>query len=431
MSHWSADVIVVGGGLAGLAAGATAAGAGRRVTVLEGAGGPGGRARTLRRSEFLFNLGPHALFRAGAGAAVLKELGVPWSGRVPPTSGGYAVRGGRLHTLPTGPVSLLTTGLLGLADRLELARFLAALPGLDTASLASSTVDAWIARCRFGPRVAELLRALVRLTTYGGDPSIQSAGAALDQLRLGARAGVAYLDGGWQTLVDGLVAALRRRGGEVRVRSRVERVEPAAGGGWSVWTRDGCRLRAPAVILAGGPGVASRLASPRLSWLEERAAEAVPVRAACLDVGLRRLPRARGLFALGIDRPEYLSVHSATARLAPEGAALVHVARYLGSEDAPADTEAGLERLIDAVQPGWRDEVVVRRFVPDLTVSGALATARQGGLAGRPGVSVPGAPGLYLAGDWVGRVGLLADASLASGREAARAALASAGAVAA
>ena len=34
-------------------------------------------------------------------------------------------------------------------------------------------------------------------------------------------------------------------------------------------------------------------------------------------------------FSLGIDRPLYLSVHSATARLAPEGGALIQVAKYL------------------------------------------------------------------------------------------------------
>jgi hypothetical protein len=51
----------------------------------------------------------------------------------------------------------------------------------------------------------------------------------------------------------------------------------------------------------------------------------------------------------------------------------------------------------------------------------ALVTAAGGGLAGRPAVEVPEVPGLYLAGDWVGAEGLLADASLASARRAAHA----------
>jgi hypothetical protein len=38
-------------------------------------------------------------------------------------------------------------------------------------------------------------------------------------------------------------------------------------------------------------------------------------------------------------------------------------------------------------------------------------------------VAAAGIPGVFLAGDWVGSVGLLADAALASAQDAARAAL--------
>jgi len=112
------------------------------------------------------------------------------------------------------------------------------------------------------------------------------------------------------------------------------------------------------------------------------------------------------------------------ARLAPAGGALVHVLRYGGLRDRPAAAvEAQLEGLLDALQPGWRAHVAHRRFLPDLVVSNAVVEAALGGTAGRPGPRVPGVPGLYVAGDWVGPHGMLADASLASGRQAAMAAL--------
>ena len=50
----------------------------------------------------------------------------------------------------------------------------------------------------------------------------------------------------------------------------------------------------------------------------------------CLDVALSSLPDKDVLFALGVDRPLYFSVHSAHAKLAPEGGALIHVSKYLG-----------------------------------------------------------------------------------------------------
>ena len=77
------DVIVVGGGLAGLAAGATAAMGGASTVVLE-AHQPGGRARVAERSGFVFNNGIHALFTGGPGATVLRTLGIQPKGAAPP-----------------------------------------------------------------------------------------------------------------------------------------------------------------------------------------------------------------------------------------------------------------------------------------------------------------------------------------------------------
>ncbi len=126
---------------------------------------------------------------------------------------------------------------------------------------------------------------------------------------------------------------------------------------------------------------------------------------------------------LCIDQPLYLSIHSGVGDLAPAGGAMIHVAKYLGNDRSDTkDVERELEGLLDLAQPGWRDVLVERRFLPDLTVVNALATAENGALSGRPG-PVTDIPGVYLAGDWVGGVGWLADASLASAKRAASAAL--------
>jgi phytoene dehydrogenase-like protein len=123
-----------------------------------------------------------------------------------------------------------------------------------------------------------------------------------------------------------------------------------------------------------------------------------------------------------MDRPLYAAVHSAWAKLAPEGSALVHTLKYL-QPDEPAEPLAirqELEALLDLVQPGWRAEVVEQSFLPQMAPSNAVVLARQGGLPGRPGPAVPGIRNLYVAGDWVGAEGQLADACFASARSAAR-----------
>jgi hypothetical protein len=69
------------------------------------------------------------------------------------------------------------------------------------------------------------------------------------------------------------------------------------------------------------------------------------------------------------------------------------------------------------------DDIVEERFLARMVVSGALPRAETGGLPGRPRVTDSGQPNVLIAGDWVGPDGLLADASLASGHDAARHAL--------
>lgn len=162
--------------------------------------------------------------------------------------------------------------------------------------------------------------------------------------------GVIYLDGGWQTLVNGLVAEAQ----DAKVR-----------------------------IVKGK--------------------RVVPV-------------------AFGIDSPLYLSVHSASAILAPKSGALIHLLKYVSPsiESNPIKDESDLEYLLDVVQPGWRTLVVRRRFLPNMIVSNALVTAEQGGTPGRPDTRVPNTDNLYIVGDWVGPEGLLADASFSSAKRAAQ-----------
>jgi hypothetical protein len=99
----------------------------------------------------------------------------------------------------------------------------------------------------------------------------------------------------------------------------------------------------------------------------------------------------------------------------------VHLAKYLrgNSSGMPADEEQ-LERAMDLLQPGWRQLVVYRRFLPNVVVSHAIVSAAAGGFAGRTVGRLPGLSNVFLAGDWVGPIGQLADASVASGIEAAR-----------
>jgi phytoene dehydrogenase-like protein len=417
------DVAVVGGGLAGLSAACYLARAGHSVVLLERAATLGGRASTQRDAGFAWNLGPHALYRKGAGAAVLAELGISYRAGRPDAAGGFALRAGRAHTLPGGFVSLLTTGLIGIGAKLELGRLLGSFQRENAADLDGMSVADWLRSRIRHAGVRELLSALVRLTTYANADGVMSAGAAVRQIQLALGSGVVYIDDGWQTLVDGLARVARDAGVELRSGERVVAVESTPRE-CEVRLSGGGLHRARAVLLALPPeSVVSLLGDACPEGLRAWAGRAQPARAACLDLALTDLPRPHARFALGIDEPTYLSVHSAVARLAPAGGATVHVAKYLaaGLEGDPRRDERELEAVMDLVQPGWRQRVHARRFLPSMTVMSALPLADRDGAAGRPSVSVGEASGIFVAGDWVGASGLLADTSLASAKRASEA----------
>ncbi len=418
------DCVVIGAGLAGLTAAATLAREGRSVVVLERATRLGGRAGTVEQGRYRWNWGPHALYRRHVGARVLDTLGVRYTGRMPDASGGYAVYDGSKETLPGGFVSLLTTGLLDVGAKLETARLLSSLPKRDPRPWIGRPLAEFLESQIVAPRVQQLISALIRLTSYTNAPDLMCAGSALAQLQLALTKNVEYIDGGWQVLVDALSQIARDAGGVIRTGVKVERVEAHAADDCAVRgvrLSDGSFIETAAVVIATSPDVASRLVSAAAhERLATIAGESTAVRAACLDLALSSLPKPRALFGLGIDRALYFSVHSAYADLAPGNGAVVHALKYLAPGESGEDVQKELEALADLLQPGWRDRCVAQRYLPSMLVTPAVVTADGGGLDGRPGPAIEEMDGLFVAGDWVGSRGMLADASLASGEEAGR-----------
>jgi phytoene dehydrogenase-like protein len=424
-----ADLIVVGGGLAGLCVAALVARGGRSVIVLEKASHLGGRAATHVRDGIHWNLGPHALYCHGHAFRLFRELGVPFTGRFPSPGRGVLIDGKVSYGIPSGLGSLVGSQLLTIHEKWRLARLLTTLAKLDSRQFDGVPLREWLDRTAGAGKLSLLLGALCRLSTYSDDPVGMSAGAAIRQLKLALAGNVWYLDGGWQTLVDGLRDQGAKYGAELRTGATVRAVD-CGDGAVVVHLASGEDLCARAAVLAVEPTKArDMLDMPAESPLALWAADNVPIRAACLDLALNRLTRPRQRFALGLDRPCYASVHSAAAALAPPNVAVVHVMKYIGNDMAtPSQTiERELECFLDELQPGWHAHILERRFLPGMTVAHGLPLAKCYGLRNRPPVAIRERRNVFLAGDWVGPEGMLADASAASAAESARFVLAALG----
>ncbi len=400
----SFDVVVVGAGLAGLAAGATAARAGRRVLIVDGHSA-GGRARTDERNGFRFNQGAHALYLGGHAARILGDLGVGVPPGASPSTDQWGVAGSKVSPLPFSAGKALRSTLVDTVGKAQLARFVFGLRSVDPATLATRSAEAWLTGLDLRPGATAILRTLAHVASYADDLTAISADAVAAQIQLAISDGVRYLDGGWQVLVDGLQQSAREAGAEVRIGAPVLLVAPGDVG-TRVVLADGTTISAGAGVLAlGSPGAAASVLHEPPGWDPV----GPPTTVACLDLGLRRPPPKKVVF--GVGEPLYLSTHAPAADLAPAGRALVHLMRY-GARDAATDRS---ELWALAHTAGIReDDVIEQRFLARMIVSSAVPVPGSG-LAGRPGVDSVGIDGVYVAGDWVGPDGLLADAALASG----------------
>lgn len=429
------DVAVIGGGLAGLTAATLAARAGARVVLVE----PhplGGRARTTDRDGFRFNQGPHALYEAGEARRILGELGVVPTGGKPALHQAWWWYRGDAHRFPRGAGTLLTNGGLSARAKVGLGRMLATVARLDPAAFAHRATGEWVADLGLPPDGEALVHLLIRTATYTNAPALQSAEAAVLQVQR-SLVGVTYLDGGWQAMVDALATVARDGGVELRTGVTVTGLG-RTGRGWEIDLRgeaggegdgagraDGHGLDAVTVVLAAGsPARCAALLGADPGWTD---AAGPAVLASCLDLGVSA-PAARPLL-FGADEPIYLSTHAPPADLAPAGMGVIQVAEYLEPDLGPGtgpDAATGRARLHEhARRAGVQDgAIVTERYLHRMPVTHGMPLAAAGGLAGRPTVTTDGLPGLYLAGDWVGGRGLLADAAVASAEEAARRAVA-------
>lgn len=430
------DVLVVGGGLAGGLVAEAAARQGKRVVILERSAHPGGRARSQVQGEHRFNFGPHAIYRKGPMHRALLGAGVPVAGVAPSIGGARALfADGRLDALPLGLGGVLRASWFSTRDVPDFLGALRAVrsPGRRPAALHELSAAAWMDSLATRESTRALLGVMVRLATYGGDPEVMSADVAQLQLAAAVGSGVVYVHGGWQALVDALLARVTQAGAELRQARAASLTIGEGGAGGSrhrVLDADGHAYLAHDVVFACAPHVASGLVGDADPELAAFTRWARPVTMRCVDLGLRG---SEGLpFTLGVDVPFYFSPQRGVRGVAPSGTTNVHAAWYLGAEapktdaasppdsnDATRDAAVGLDDAITRVVPDLGSRLLERRALPRAVVHHALPEHAHGGLRGRPACQSC-VPGIWYAGDWVGPEGHLADAAAASALSVAR-----------
>ncbi len=114
-------VVVIGAGVAGLAAARQLRNTGHDVVVLERTSRPGGVIRSSRADGFLREHAANGFLGSADGAAALaEELGVEMCEAAPAAKRRWIYVGGRLRAVPASPLEAITTDLVSLRGKLAM-----------------------------------------------------------------------------------------------------------------------------------------------------------------------------------------------------------------------------------------------------------------------------------------------------------------------
>lgn len=271
------DAIVVGAGVAGLAAVWTLRRRGHRVLGLEAADRLGGVIRTETREGWLFELGPNTVLSRPPLPRFLEELGLGEEAyRVPVADRDRFVwHRGRLHRVPRNPLQMAGSRLFSLRAKIALA----AEPWNRSRSEGEETIADFVRR-RLSSEWLDTLVGPFVSGIYAGDPERLAARSTLGPLvsletkhgslirgfrasrsRQGSGRGLPKrtmisFPGGLERLVERLGA----EAGEIRTSTAVESVVREPDGEFRVRAA-GTAARAPRLVLAVPAGPAAGLLS--------------------------------------------------------------------------------------------------------------------------------------------------------------------------
>jgi 15-cis-phytoene desaturase len=422
------DLLVVGGGVAGLSCALALADAGLRVTVLEAAERLGGRASSAPDAVTgdEVDIGPHVLTSEHRHfMALLERLGtadrVQWQAQPLIT----LLERGRvqrmracawtppLHVLPNLPRSLRSVSVADLLSNLRVAWLVVRMRPEQQLALDARDARSWLREMGVRPRFIEWFWATATLALLNVPLERCSAAALANLFRfLAVRSGYCFgfpREGLSSLYVPGCAAALKAKGCDVLTDATVLQLVANGARGIEARLADGRSVSAQAAVIAVPPQALARIAPQPLEAAAQRWAarfEPSPYVSTCLWFD-RRLGTER--FWARVAAPGDLNLDfydKANIRGEPPGvpsviaANSIHARTAIGLDDAEIvrRTVAEIAEFVpEAAQARVRHAVVHR-------IPMAIACPLPGTEALRPDARTS-LPQLWLAGDWT-RTGL-------------------------
>jgi phytoene dehydrogenase-like protein len=419
----SHDTVIVGGGFAGLSAAALLSRQGRRVLLVEKSARLGGRAAYIERDGFVWQYGQHSHRLAGDGIAarVFDTLGAPIDFIDTRDNTAYLYFDGRLHPRPEGIAGFLRTSLLPFTARLDFLRLYRRILKADPNDWYNRTLLDFYREHGHNPHVERFL-GFLGFTVMVADPARVSAGEVIQFLQRAAKAQVKQGEprGGSKQIIDKLVAAIRRHGGEIRAPERVEAILVEQGAAVGVRTDQACYRAENVVFAAPLPGLFKIM--PAGLFAPSFVKQVTGIRSSrgvSIDFVFNEPVTDMTGGILGVDMPLWVKFQShIDPSIAPKGKC-VNTWAMLLDDDGPATTgqadaaEIRIKQLMDEIMPGCTRRIVHQRRLIIPVVNANMLVPEQSYLH-RPPIVCPDVKHLFFIGDTVQSEGCSGDIAFSS-----------------
>ncbi|MDY6795312.1 MAG: FAD-dependent oxidoreductase [Actinomycetota bacterium] len=399
------DVIVIGGGYAGLSVGALLAKQGYAVLLLEQARELGGRAGFSERDGYTVEYGLHSnrFASEGAAAAVFRlldrelefiEPGDPelW------TDGGF-------QPLPNNVGRIFKSSILPLSAKLSAARYLARLVLGKPENKYQLSMEDMTAGCK-SAEVLELLEVLSGIGIIAPDLRYSSAGELAFFLKkaLKAKVKVGYPSGGTRQIIEGLREELESSG-QIMTGNKITRVMLKKGRVNQVKTETAAYSAAAVVSAIPVQDVPDLFGGKDLTIkFVKMARELVPTAGISLDVGLKeKISEQDGLLVTSDPVTMGQFTSNIDPSMAPEGNQLMAwyyplPYPWIKNTDKMKREEERLRRLLQEIYPDIWKTVDWERVLRLPMVDGFLPRPGQT-REDRPDFTLPGIENFFMCGD--------------------------------
>lgn len=399
------QVIVIGGGYAGLSTGAILAHKSYSVLLLERSKLLGGRASFMERDGYTVEYGLHAnrFGPQGAAAAVFSRIERELKFIAPGEPELW--KDDQFYPLPNSTGKIFKSPLLTFSAKLRAARYMAKLAIGNPAKKYQESLEELTAKLR-SPEVLELLRVLSGIGIIAPDLRYASAGemAAFLKKALRAKMKVGYPEGGTRQIIEGLKEELEGNG-QIVMGGQVSKLMLKKGLVTQVKT-DTNTYSAAAVVssipvqqvpdLFGGKDLPIKFV--------KKAREMVPTAGITLDVGLKEeVSEQTGLLVTADPLTMGQFTSNIDPGMAPEGRQLLAwyyplPQQWIKNTEKMQREEERLRDLLNSMFPGIWKAVDWERVMHAPMVDGFLPRPGQT-REDRPGFTIPSLENFFMCGD--------------------------------